>query len=372
MRVEIPTTPTHLAELMQDCQNSRQRIEISGARTKVRMGGPVVDSDIRIETKALNRILAYNPRDLTISVEAGIRYSDLTAALSEHKQFLPIEPPFASEATIGGVLATHSSGYRRRLFGTVRDLVIGMQFATLDGKIIQSGGMVVKNVAGLDFAKLLTGSFGTLACITVVNFKLMPHPAGARTFLYQNVSAREVFARRDAILKSVLQPSGIDVLNPVAASRLGLEAQWSLLMEALGSDTVLARYQKELPEYSVIDNDIWLRVREFTPAWLAEYTEAHVLRLSCQLMEMESRMTALPAASAAIGRGGNGIIYAHSYASADLPDGAKGLIDFSPSSRPAKERLWPSPGNDFFLMEKIKHQFDPQALLNPGRLYGRI
>ena len=160
------------------------------------------------------------------------------------------------------------------------------------------------------------------------------------------VSAREVFARRDSILKSVLQPSGIDVLNPAAASRLGLEAQWSLLMEALGSDTVLARYQKELPEYSVIDNEIWLRVREFTPAWLAEYTEAHVLRLSCQLMEMESRMTALPAASAAIGRGGNGIIYAHSPASADLPDGAKGLIDFSPSSRPVKERLWPNPGND--------------------------
>lgn len=372
MRVENPATPAQLADLLQHCQNNRQRIEISGARTKVRMGGPVVDADIRIETKALNRVLAYNPRDLTISVEAGIRYADLTAALAEHRQFLPIEPPFSGEATIGGVLATHSSGYRRRLFGTVRDLVIGMQFATLEGKIVQSGGMVVKNVAGLDFAKLLTGSFGTLACITVVNFKLMPHPAGARTFLYQNVSAREVFSRRDALLKSVLQPSGLDILNPAAAQRIGLEAQWSLLVEALGSDTVLARYQKELPEYSVIGNEIWLRVRDFTPAWLADYQEAHVVRLCCQLMEMESRMCALPSDSAAIGRGGNGIVYAHSPGTADLPAGAKGLIDFSPAARPVKERLWPSPGNDFFLMEKIKQHFDPQALLNPGRLYGRI
>ena len=372
MRVENPATPAQLAELMRDCQNNRQHIEISGARSKIRMGGPVVDADVRIETKALNRVLAYNPRDLTISVEAGMRYADLTATLTENKQFLPIEPPFAAEATIGGVLATHSSGYRRRLFGTVRDLVIGMQFATLEGKIVQSGGLVVKNVAGLDFAKLLTGSFGTLACMTVINFKLMPHPANARTFLYQNVSAREVFARRDSILKSVLQPSGIDILNPAAARRLGLEAQWSLLIEALGSDKVLARYQQELPDFGVIDNEIWLRVRDFTPHWLADYPEAHVLRISCLLMEMESRLTALPSDSAAIGRGGNGIIYAHSPASTDLPAGAQGLIDFSPAARPAKERLWPSPGNDFFLMEKIKHQFDPQALLNPGRLYGRI
>ena len=85
---------------------------------------------------------------------------------------VPLDPPFSAGATVGGVVASNSSGPRRRLYGTARDLVIGMQFATLEGKLVQSGGMVVKNVAGLDMAKLMIGSFGTLAAIAVVNFKL--------------------------------------------------------------------------------------------------------------------------------------------------------------------------------------------------------
>jgi len=357
---------------MRDCQSANQQIEIAGSRSKVRSGGPIGDPAIRIETKALNRVLAYNPRDLTISVEAGMRYADLTAILVEKKQFLPIEAPFSNDATIGGILATHSSGHRRRLFGTVRDLVIGMQFATLQGRIVQSGGMVVKNVAGLDFAKILTGSFGTLACIATVNFKLMPAPSGARTFLFQNVSIAEVFAKRNDILKSVLQPAAIDVLNPAAAATLGLPARWSLLVEALGSETVLARYQKELGSFQTIGNEIWQAIRDFTPEWLKGHPNGHVLRLSTQLMEMQQTLDKLPENYAAIARAGNGLIYAHTPAAALMPANTKGAIEFSPAQRQSPEQLWPTPGNDFPLMQKIKHYFDPDSLLNPGRLYGRI
>jgi len=372
MRVENPASPAQLAELMRDSQNAKHSIQIAGSNSKQRMAGPIAPADLRIETKSLNRVLAYDPRDLTISVEAGIRYADLTALLAEKKQFLPIEAPFHDQATIGGILATHSTGYRRRLFGTVRDLVIGMNFATLQGRTVQSGGMVVKNVAGLDFAKLLTGSFGTLACISQVNFKLMPQPFGAKTFLYQNVSAREVFSRRDAILKSVLQPAGIDILNPTAAARLGLPAQWALLIEALGSERVLARYQIELPDFDVHTNNIWQHIREFTPTWLNDHAEGHVLRLSTQLMEMEANLTSLPSDYASISRAGNGIIYAHTPGQASLPPNTKGVIEFSPAQRQSPDQLWPAPGNDFPLMQQIKHYFDPHALLNPGRLYGRI
>ncbi len=357
---------------MRDCQLNKRRIEIAGARSKHRMGGPVAEADIRIETRALNRVLAYDPRDLTISVEAGLKYSDLTALLAEKKQFLPIEPPFSSDATIGGILATHSSGHRRRLFGTVRDLVIGMQFVTLSGRLVQSGGMVVKNVAGLDFAKLLTGSFGTLAAITTVNFKLMPAPAGARTFLYQNASAAEVFAKRNALLKSVLQPASIDFLNPAAAAQLGLPARFSLLVEALGSEAVLARYQRELPSWQVTGNEIWAQVREFTPGWLAAHPAGSVLRVSTTLMGIEPALAQLPADAAILGRAGNGILYVHTSGPATIPTGLKGAIEFSPSQRPAAEALWPAPGSDFFLMKKLKDYFDPDSLLNPGRLYGRI
>src|SRR5678816_719386 len=132
----------------------------------------------------MKRVLAYEPRDLTISVEAGIRYSDLTRILAQNRQMVPLDPPFSETATIGGIVNANSSGPRRRLYGTARDLVIGMKFATLEGKLVQSGGMVVKNVAGLDMAKLLIGSLGTLAALAVVNFKLIPKPVGSRTFLY--------------------------------------------------------------------------------------------------------------------------------------------------------------------------------------------
>src|SRR4029077_15887594 len=127
---------------------------------------------------------------------------------------VPLDPPFAEGATVGGVISANCSGPRRRLYGTARDLVIGMQFATLEGKLAHSGGMVVKNVAGLDMAKLMIGSFGTLAAIAVVNFKLMPAPEGERSFLLPFDSIEAAMAVRNRILQSPLQPAAIDLLNP--------------------------------------------------------------------------------------------------------------------------------------------------------------
>ena len=116
---------------------------------------------------------------------------------------IPLDPPFADRATVGGVVAANTSGPRRRLYGTARDVVIGMKFATLEGKLVQSGGMVVKNVAGLDMAKLMIGSFGTLAAIAVVNFKLAPIPAGEHelSFCRSHRSLADAMATRDRILQ---------------------------------------------------------------------------------------------------------------------------------------------------------------------------
>jgi glycolate oxidase FAD binding subunit len=372
MKVETPGSIGQLVELMRDCQSNKKRIEIAGARSKQRMGGPVAEADVQIGMRGMERVLAYDPRDLTISVEAGMKYHDLRAILAEKKQFLPIEPAFAAEATVGGILATHSSGHRRRLFGTVRDLVIGMKLVTLRGRVVESGGMVVKNVAGLDFAKLMTGSFGTLAAVATVNFKLMPAPVGARTFLYQNVSPGEVFRKRNEVLKGVLQPASVDYLNPAAAARVGLPERHALVLEALGSEAVLGRYQKELAEWSVIENTVWDQVREFTPQWLSEHPAGHVVRVSTQLQEMEAALGRLPADSAVVGRAANGVLLAHTPGAATVPAGLKAVIEYSPSQRQGAEQLWPAPGNDFFLMKKIKDYFDPDGLLNPGRLYGRI
>jgi FAD/FMN-containing dehydrogenase len=141
-----------------------------------------------ISTRAMTRILKYEPRDLTISVEAGVRYADLTRRLATDGLMLPLDPPWADAVTVAGLVSANLNGPRRRLYGTARDLVIGMRFATLDGQLADTGGMVVKNVAGLDMAKMLIGSHGTLAAIASVNFKLIPLPKQSRTIVFETDS----------------------------------------------------------------------------------------------------------------------------------------------------------------------------------------
>src|SRR5215472_1933862 len=182
------------------------------------MAGPVPAADVTISTTELTRVLSYEPKDLTVSVEAGMPFTTLTELLAQNGQMAPLDPPFADESTVGGVVAANCSGPRRRLYGTARDLVIGMTFATLEGKLVKSGGMVVKNVAGLDMGKLMIGSFGTLAALATVNFKLLPAPEMERSFLLIFRSAGEAIDARNRILSGVLQPSAIDLLNPSASA----------------------------------------------------------------------------------------------------------------------------------------------------------
>ncbi len=371
MNAVSPENVGQLCELLRDCQHDKRSLELFGGGSKRRQGGPV-SASLRVETFKLNRVLAYDPRDLTISVEAGLPWNDLDRLTAEKGQMVALDPPFAAQATVGGVLAANSSGPRRRLYGTARDLVIGMHFATLQGKLVQSGGMVVKNVAGLDFAKLLIGSFGTLAAIAVVNFKLTPRPAAQQVFLFRAPQPTGVFLARNRLLESVLQPVGLDVLNPAASESLGLGAHWSLLVEAAGSPAVLSRYEKELAGFEKIDSSFWTRLRDFTPTYLAAHPQGHVLRLSLKLRSMESALAQLPADSSIVARAGNGVAYVHTNYLLPLPPGLTGVVDFAPIERPAPDQLWPSPGSDFFLMEKIKQLHDPDHLLNPGRLYGRL
>src|SRR5215469_7221209 len=201
-----PCAAQELAEQLRDASAKRQSISLRGNASKCGMAGPLVQPDIAISTSRLNRILQYEPRDLTVSVEAGLSWREFSVALAKHRQMVPLDPFFSDEATVGGVVAANVSGSRRRLYGSVRDMVIGMTFATLEGKLIRTGGMVVKNVAGLDMGKLMIGSFGTLAAIAVANFKLLPMPEIERTFLLGFDDLKAASALYEAIMKANLNP----------------------------------------------------------------------------------------------------------------------------------------------------------------------
>jgi glycolate oxidase FAD binding subunit len=282
------------------------------------------------------------------------------------------------------VIAANSSGPRRRLYGTARDLVIGMRFATLEGKLVQAGGMVVKNVAGLDMAKLLIGSFGTLAAICTVNFKLQPMPEAERSFVVPFESAASAMAARDSLLKSQLQPAAVDILNPPAAKTIGLP-QWALAVRVGGNPAAVDRYESEFAQYGgtrAFDNDnqraLWRLVEGFTPQFLAAHEDGTVVRASCTLKELEALMASFP--GAAIARAGSGVCYGYfeqSRAAAEwlaraVQHGWKSVIEFASDPCRRTLDLWPAPGGDFELMKRVKNLFDPSNLLNRGRLYGRI
>jgi glycolate oxidase FAD binding subunit len=340
MQIHNPQTPEQLAEALHDHATNHRTIRLGGNFSKDRLGGAVTEADACISTSALRRLLQYDPRDLTISVEAGMPFAELERILAEHRQMLPLDPPWRAESTVGGVVAANLSGPRRRLYGTARDMIIGMTFATLEGKLVQSGGNVVKNVAGLDIGKLMIGSFGTLAAMTSVNFKVFPMPEGSRTFIAEFATAAEAFAERDRILSSVLTPSAIDIVNWPHGFRM--------LVRAQGNAAVLDRFARELPGAHVAEESVWDEVHEFTARFLAEHAAGVAVPMSMKLSEMADAMGKLKVP--AIARAGSGSIVAH-YA----------------ENVPAVE--W---HGDFAMMESVKQMFDPERLLNRGRLYGRI
>lgn len=369
-----PRTPEELAEALGSAAARGQSIRLGGAFSKDAMAGPVVPTDIAISTSGLSRVLEYDPRDLTISVEAGMRWADLIRLLADNGQTIPLDPPFFGEATVGGVIAANCSGPRRRLYGTARDLVIGMTFATLEGKLVKSGGTVVKNVAGLNMGKLMIGSFGTLAGIVVVNFKLIPQPVATRTFVFRFATLDEAISRRDMIAGSFLQPVAIDLVNPAAAARVGLEG-FCLIAEATGVPAVLDRFSAAFQDGSALDQGdadrLWTRIREFTPAWLQEHPKGSVLRISTTLTGIGRAFR--DRNGPVIARAGNGVVYSYDERAHNVPaDWQKAAIEFAPKAAKSSLNLWPHPGSDFEPMHRIKNLFDPNRLLNPGRLYGRI
>jgi glycolate dehydrogenase FAD-binding subunit len=377
-----PQGPEELAEAMGQAGARGRTIHLGGHFSKRRMGGPVASAGVTLSTAAMQRVLQYEPRDLTISVEAGISYGALSRLLAENHQMLPLDPPFSEMATIGGIVATNGSGPRRRLYGTARDLVIGMQFATLEGKLVQSGGMVVKNVAGLDMAKLMIGSFGTLAAIAVVNFKLLPRPPAERTFLLSCAAVEQAFAARDAVLKSPLNPAAIDVLNGAATETD--QPGYVLAIQATGSAAAIGRYERELPAMGAHplapeeEAGFWRAVRSFTPSYLDAHARGAVVRVSCTLKGLRPVVESAP--GPVIARAASGVCYAYfeqsgeagRWAAAMAREHPATVIECAPEDEKEQLNLWPAPGTDLEMMQRIKRMFDPQGLLNRGRLYGRI
>jgi glycolate oxidase FAD binding subunit len=381
--IHHPVTAEELSRVLASTAASRSPIEVFGANTKRFMAGRAKEG-VQISTAAMQRVVQYEPKDLTISVEAGMPFAELTRVLAQHGQMVPLEGPYSDEGTVGGVVAANISGSRRRLYGTARDLVIGMKFATLDGKLVQSGGMVVKNVAGLDMGKLMIGSFGTLAAISTVNFKLTPKPPVSRTVLFFFDELAGAMAARDAAIRSVINPAAVDLINPILAAQLGLKGFVMALLFA-GSEAVIERSHREAEAFgsgrilSVEEEQkFWHSVRNLTPRHLEKFKDGSVVRVATTLEECGQALASVEGPGHA--HAASGIVRAwfsradgaETWLAASVKRGWKGVIEFSSDSVAKNSVLWPAPGGDFEIMKRVKKMFDPEGLLNSGRLYGVI
>jgi glycolate oxidase FAD binding subunit len=234
--------------------------------------------------------------------------------------------------------------------------------------------------------KLMIGSFGTLAAITSLNFRVHSLPEATETYLFSHPELSEALKDRDRIIRGVLQPAAVDILSPAIALRMGYRGHL-LAVRVAGRETLLARYRKELPDGERLqgsdDAQFWSQVREFPSTFLDEHSEGAVARVSTTL----SGIAQLPktVAGSFISRAATGVTYFyfghwsvaapwwHKVEEMALP----GVIEHAPAEIRRAQNLWSggTRGTEqaaFVMMERVKQLFDPDRLLNPGRLYGRI
>lgn len=231
-----PQSIAELSKIMAIAYEQRLRVLPCGNATKLDWGGLVSRADLVVSTSCLNQVIEHCVGDLTVTVQSGVKYQDLQGILAKQGQFLAIDPPYSADATIGGVLATGSAGSLRHRYNGVRDMCLGIEFVRSDGELTKAGGRVVKNVAGYDLMKLLTGSYGTLGIASTITFRLYPLPEFTQIVLMTG-TAEAIAQAYQTISTSVLTPIACDLLSALAIAKISSEFN---LGNSLGQNIGLA------------------------------------------------------------------------------------------------------------------------------------
>ena len=205
-----PGTPEQMAAAVAWASREQLATVIRGRGTKLAWGRKPARVDVILSTTGLSRQIVHRHGDLTATVPAGVTLTDLNRQLASQGQWLPLDTAF-EHATVGGLIATNDAGPLRHRYGTPRDLLIGITLAMTDGTLVKSGGHVVKNVAGYDLGKLVSGSFGTLAPIVDATFKLLPIPQTSLTLLVSYSDGQPLSADVATLAGSQLEPVALDL-----------------------------------------------------------------------------------------------------------------------------------------------------------------
>lgn len=397
---QSPDDQATLVAIVADAHAAGTALYPIGGGTSLDYGLPALRPGIGISLAKLNRVVDYPARDMTITVGAGITMDQLAATLASELQMLPIDVPHSGLATLGGVVATAFSGPRRYRYGTMRDYVIGISAVDGRGTLFKAGGRVVKNVAGYDFCKLLTGSLGTLGVIAQVTLRIKPLPQSS-AFLFcdlRNLSSCEPLLA--ALVISRTTPSAIELLvgphwrenavlglstaGSVGRLVVGLEGTASEVEWLLGQLTQEWRALGVTASRAITEREateLWGDLREFPSAPDAPLViKASVL--PSRTVEFVRLVLQLDPQASIQAHAGNGIVIAR-FSQFDSADVSRGLIGrLQPAARLAggnvvvlsntlagltRQAVWGNATAATHWMGKVKGQFDPKGLLNPGR-----
>jgi len=371
--MHTPATTEELAALLRDCTAHRRTVALIGNGTKPGWGNPIA-TDIALSTTQLTGVLQHSWQDLTCTVAAGTPWSTLQAALAQHHQRVAADPLFPSRATVGGVLAANDCGLLRLRYGGLRDLVLGMTLVLADGTIARTGGRVVKNVAGYDLPKLLTGSFGTLGVIAEATFRLHPLPRHTAAFTVRSSEVAALAGLMAALLRAAMSLERMQLRNGAAGFALDLE--FATVPEALAEHEERLRTLAGPLPLEPATGDIFLaRERLFAAPDATVFRIASLPSKLAALVDGVAQLDRLPGHAAACVADPAGIVTVRLTAALDATEAV--LEDLRDRLVPtggavtvlagAATDRWGPPPAALPLMRAIKQEFDPLHLLNPGR-----
>lgn len=380
-----PSTVEQLAAAVKICADTQATMAPWGGGTAMGLGNPPRSLDVVLKTGHLDQVIEHDHANLTATVQSGITLNALQAVLARQKQFLPIDAPLPERSTIGGVVAANLNGPRRSSYGSVRDLVIGMKVVLASGETIKAGGKVVKNVAGYDMCKLFTGALGTLGIIAEVTLRVAPLPAHSATVIATGTLA-QVAQCADQLTRTKLLPSAVFLC------RLGTDHSWQLAVNFDGFTETVARQVHELRALArplglaeeIIEGEkqprYWQAIAD-----LPVSQDRLLYRLTVPRGAIDRTISAIselaPTICADVATGAIWLVGPANQTTLELfpklialaqQQRGHAIIFNAPVEMKQAIDVWGPTTPAHKLMAKIKQEFDPAGLINPGRFIGGI
>jgi glycolate oxidase FAD binding subunit len=378
-----PGDAEEIAEILRFANSNGIAVTPGGSGTKQSWGSQV-EAGIQLDLGRMNKLREHAWQDMTCTVEAGCTWAAMQAELAHHGQMVALDPLWPERATVGGIVAANDGGSLRLKYGGLRDLIIGMSVVLADGTIAKTGGKVVKNVAGYDLHKLMTGSLGTLGVITEVNFRL--HPLETNTQTWTAVAPEPLQFERAlrGLLDSQLTPSSVQMR--LTARECTMDVKVAAPAECMDEHAAKLSKIFGVMELKPSDETVWQARQQ-----LHDTADAVVLKIStlpsdlCLLCSELQDWAAKKDMEIAVAAQANGVV---TTALKSSPDAATALIEHLrerlrnvggsvvalqvPGPLRNKLDVWGCESNALPLMKEIKRRFDPNRILNPGRFVGNI